>query len=514
MTNSLTEPLIEGNGTKVSVREEKDVRDGRDVNESSPESGWVLPELTKQFWIFGPMVCVMLLQYSLNLASVMFVGHLGELALASASMGTSIANVTGFSLLVGMGSALETLCGQAYGAKQYHLLGTYMQRGIIVLQATSVPIAVVWFNISSILKAMGQDPEIANGAGHYIRWMLPSLFGYAMLQPVVKYLQTQSKVVPMMMSSAVTLCFHIPTCWLLVYKLGVGFKGAAISNGISTWLNLTILVMYVKFGPVGKQTWAGFTTEAFHDMKTFFKLAIPSTLMICLEYWSFELMVLMSGLLPNPQLEMSTFTICLNTIAVLYMIPYGLGASASVRVSNELGAGRPSIAKKAVVVALSLGLTEGFIMATVVFLLRYVWPRAFTNEAEVVDYVAGVIPYLSVLAVMDSVQGVLSGVARGVGNQALAAIANLGAYYVVGVPLALVLAFYFHMNGIGLWLGLMAALAVQATGLFLICVFTDWEKQSEKARARAFADRLPTDKAVVPKDDSESPLIQQSEIQD
>lgn len=95
MTNSLAEPLINGNGREVSESDDKNV-----IEKESPSSGWLGAELKKQFWLAAPMVFVSLLQYSLNLASVMFVGHLGELALASASMATSIASVTGFSLMV------------------------------------------------------------------------------------------------------------------------------------------------------------------------------------------------------------------------------------------------------------------------------------------------------------------------------------------------------------------------------------------------------------------------------
>lgn len=60
-----------------------------------------------------------------------------------------------------------------------------------------------------------------------------------------------------------------------------------------------------------------------------------------LELWSFELLVLLSGLLPNPVLETSTLSICLNTSLTLWMIPVGLGGTASTRISNELGAGNP-----------------------------------------------------------------------------------------------------------------------------------------------------------------------------
>lgn len=179
-----------------------------------------------------------------------------------------------------MSSALETLCGQAYGAKQYRQLGTYLQRGWIVLNVSCIPIAFIWMNIHTLLRAMGQDPEIADYAGLYTRWMIPSLFANAFLLPIVKFLQTQSAVIPMACCSALTLSMHIPICWLFVYKLGVGYQGAAMANAVSSCLNVTFLAIYVKFGPTCKRTWVGFTSEAFHEMPAFFKLAIPSAAMI------------------------------------------------------------------------------------------------------------------------------------------------------------------------------------------------------------------------------------------
>ncbi|XP_056165823.1 protein DETOXIFICATION 17-like [Syzygium oleosum] len=83
----------------------------------------MIEELKRQVRLSGPLIGVSMLQYSVQVISVMFVGHLGELPLSGASMATSFASVTGFSVLLGMGSALETLCGQAYGAKEYHMLG-------------------------------------------------------------------------------------------------------------------------------------------------------------------------------------------------------------------------------------------------------------------------------------------------------------------------------------------------------------------------------------------------------
>ena len=453
---------------------------------------WIWGELKKQMYIAGPMVCVALLQYLLIVVSVMFVGHLGELQLASASIASSFAGVTGTSFVIGLAAALDTLCGQAFGAKQYHLLGIYAQRAIFVLNLVCIPISVVWWNMDSLLVALGQNIEISNLAGLYARYLVPTIFAVATVQPLLKFLQAQSIVLPMALFSAITLALHVPLCWLLIFKLGVGYRGAAIATSTSSWLNVIFLASYVKYSSTCKRTWTKFSREAFNDLPAFFKLAIPSTVMICLEYWSFEGLVLLSGLLPNPQLETSTLSICLTTLAMLYMIPYGVGAAVSTRVGNELGAGRPQAAKGAVMVAVSVGVLEGLLMSTLLFCSRNVWGKAFSNEREVIEYVGRCIPLLAVMHCMDAIQGVLSGVARGCGWQLLGACANLGAYYVVGLPAAVVLAFVYDFKGRGLWLGMILGIATQTATLLIITATTNWHKQAENALLRVYSSATAT----------------------
>ncbi|VAI36095.1 unnamed protein product [Triticum turgidum subsp. durum] len=179
-----------------------------------------------------------------------------------------------------MASSLDTLCGQAFGARQYHLLGIYKQRAILVLTLVSVVVAVLWAYTGQILLLFGQDPEIAMGAGSYIRWMIPSLFAYGLLQCYVRFLQTQNIVLPVMVSAGVTALSHVLVCWLLVYRLGLGNKGAALANGISYLANVSILAIYIRVSPSCRSTWTGLSKEAFHGILSFVKLALPSALMI------------------------------------------------------------------------------------------------------------------------------------------------------------------------------------------------------------------------------------------
>ncbi|XP_025823884.1 protein DETOXIFICATION 16-like isoform X2 [Panicum hallii] len=442
------------------------------------EESLAVREVKKQLYLAGPLVAGFLLQNLVQMVSVMFVGHLGELALASASLATSFAGVTGFSLLAGMACSLDTLCGQAFGARQHHMLGVYKQRAMLVLALVSVPVAAVWAYTGEILAWCGQDPEIAAGAGSYIRWMIPALFVYGALQCHVRFLQTQNLVVPVMLSSGATALCHPAVCWLLVRGLGLGRNGAALANAISYLANLSFLALYVRLSPSCKATWTEFSAEAFRGIPDFLKLAVPSAVMVCMEWWSFELLVLLSGLLPNPKLETAVLSIC-------------------TRVSNELGAGRPEAARLAtrvvVLLALAVGASEGLAMV----LVSNLWGYAYSNEEEVVRHTARMMPILAVSLVFDGLQCVLSGVVRGCGRQKAGAFINLAAYYLAGIPSAFVLAFVWHLGGMGLWFGIMCGLVVQMLLLLSITLFTNWNKEALKAKDRVFSSALPADTAAA-----------------
>ncbi|XP_044343805.1 protein DETOXIFICATION 16 [Triticum aestivum] len=451
-------------------------------------------EAKRQLRLAGPLIVGCLLQSVIQMISVMFVGHLGELALASASMASSFAIVTGFSFLTGMSFALDTLCGQAFGASEHHMLGVYKQRAMLVLGLASVPIAAVWANTGAILLHLGQDPEIAAGAGTYIRWMIPALFFYGWLQCHVRFLQAQKLVVPVMLSSGATAVSHVLVCWALVYRLRLGIRGAALANAVSYLTNVSILAVYVRVSPSCNKSWTGFSFEAFHGLIPFLKLAVPSALMVCMEWWSFEVMVILSGLLPNPKLETAVLSICLNTNSLVCTVPNGLSSAISTRVSNELGAGRPRAALLAarvvIVLAFLVGTSEGLLLV----LVHKVWGYAYSKDQEVVSYVGTMMLILAVSVLFDGLQYVLSGIVRGCGQQKIGAFVNFIAYYLVGIPAALVFTFKCHLGGKGLWLGILSGLVTQ-TLLLLFISFgnTDWDKQAINAK-----DRILTSPPVEP----------------
>ncbi|KAK2458644.1 Protein DETOXIFICATION 14 [Trifolium repens] len=444
-----------------------------------------------------PMISVTLSQYFLQIISLMMVGHLGKLALSSTAIAISLCAVSGFSPLFGMSCALESLCGQAYGAKQYKKFGVQIYTAIISLIIACCPLSLLWLNLGKILSLLGQDPLISQEAGKFAMCMIPALFAYATLQALVRYFLMQSLILPLVISSSVTLCFHVAFSWLLVFKSGLGCLGAAFSIGTSYWLNVVILGLYMKFSADCEKTRVPISMEPFLGIGEFFRYAIPSAGMICLEWWSFELLVFLSGLLPNPQLETSVLSICLSIISTIYTIPEATGSAASARVSNALGAGCPQAARLSVYAAMTLAVFEAILVSSTIFTSRRVLGYIFSNEQDVVDYVTDMVPLISLSVIMDSLHGTLSGIARGCGWQKLGAYVNLGAYYVFGIPIAVILGFWFELRGKGLWIGLIVGAFCQALLLSLITSFTNWEKQAIKAREGIFQENFAGEDRLV-----------------
>lgn len=448
-------------------------------------------EAKRLLWLAGPLVASGILRSALQMVSVMFVGHLGELPLAGASLATSVTSVTGFTLFIGMSGALDTLCGQAFGAGQYHLLGVYKQSAMVALTLTCVPIALVWACVSQILVFLGQDRAIAAEAGSYAWWLIPSLVPYVPLVCHIRFLQAQSIVVPVMASSAITALGHVLVCWALVHKAGMGSKGAALSNAVSYCVNLAILAIYVRVSGACKRTWTGFSMEAFKELPRFAELALSSAMMVCLEQWSFELLVLLSGLLPNPALETSVLSICLNTGDLIFMVASGLCTAISTRVSNELGAGHPQAAKRATNLVLCMALSEGLVIAITMFLLRNYWGYVYSNEEDVISYIARMIPILAISYLIDGLHSSLSGVLTGCGKQKIGARVSLGAFYLAGIPMAVLLAFVFRLNGMGLWLGILCGSMTKLFLLMWITMCINWEKEATKAKEMVLRSSLP-----------------------
>ncbi|KAK2423627.1 protein DETOXIFICATION [Trifolium repens] len=453
---------------------------GKQNTESQIDRWWnkILDiEETKHQLMFSlPMIFTNLFYYLITLVSVMLVGHLGELQLAGATLANSWFSVTGVAVMVGLSGALETLCGQGFGAKEYDMLGIYLQGSCIISFIFSIIISIIWFYTEHILVLLHQSQDIAKTAALYMKFLIPGLFAYSILQNMLRFLQTQSVVMPLVILSAIPALVHVGIAYRFVQWTSLNFIGGPIATSISLWISMIMLGLYIMHAKKFENTWRGFSMQSFHYLLINIKLALPSAAMVCLEMWAFQVLVFLAGLMPDSQITTSLIAICANTEFIAYMITYGLSAAASTRVSNELGASQPERAKHAMGVTLKLSLLLGFCFVLILLFGHDIWIQLFSNSPMIKKEFASITPLLAISILLDSIQGVLSGVARGCGWQHLAVYVNLTTFYLIGLPISCLLGFKTNLQYKGLWIGLICGLVCQTGTLLLLTRHAKWTK--------------------------------------
>ncbi|KAM6562275.1 hypothetical protein CsatB_022273 [Cannabis sativa] len=440
-------------------------------------------EFNKLWYLAAPAIFTAICQYSLGAITQVFAGHVSTLALAAVSVENSVISGFSFGIMLGMGSALETLCGQAYGAGQYDMLGIYMQRSWLILNGTAVILCFFYIFAEQLLKLIGQTPEISESAGLFSVWMIPQLFAYAMNFPIAKFLQAQSKIMVMAVISAVALVFHVFFSWLVMLKLGWGMAGAAVVLNLSWWFIVVAQLAYIFSGSCGR-AWSGFSWKAFQNLWGFVKLSFASAIMLCLEIWYFMALVLFAGYLKNAEVSVDVLSICANILGWAMMVAIGMNAAISVRVSNELGADHPRTAKVSLIVAVITSFLIGVVLSLILVITRNQYPSLFSDDTSVRILVTNLTPLLATCIVINNIQPVLSGVAIGAGWQALVAYVNVACYYLFGVPLGLSLGYKLNMGVSGIWYGMLAGTVLQTSILFLMVYTTNWSKEASLAEDR------------------------------
>uniref|UniRef100_A0A453QUL8 Protein DETOXIFICATION n=1 Tax=Aegilops tauschii subsp. strangulata TaxID=200361 RepID=A0A453QUL8_AEGTS len=339
---------------------------------------------------------------------------------------------------LGMASALETLCGQAFGAKKHHMLGIYLQRSWIVLFLFALALTPTYVFTEDLLLLLGQTPELSRLAGKMSVWLIPQHFAMAMLLPLTRFLQSQLKNWVTAATAGATLALHVLVTYLLVTRFHLGYAGVVVAADVAWWVVVLGQFFYVVCGGC-PLSWRGFSVEAFADFWDFIKLSTASGVMLCMENWYYRVLVLLTGYLPNAEIAVDALSICLTINGWEMMIPLGFLAATGVRVANELGAGSGKGARFSIVVSITTSVVIGLVFWCLILTYNDQIALLFSSGKAVLDAVHNLSMLLAFTILLNSVQPVLSGVAIGSGWQALVAYVNIGSYYLVGVPIGIIL---------------------------------------------------------------------------
>ncbi|XP_004621649.2 multidrug and toxin extrusion protein 2 [Sorex araneus] len=434
------------------------------------------------FVLSGPLFLFQVLNFMIFVVSSVFCGRLGTVELASVTLSVAFVNVCGVSVGFGFASACDTLMSQSYGGPNKKFVGIILQRGVLMLLLCCFPCWGLFINTEQILLLFRQDPGVSRLSQEYVLIFIPALPAIFLYGLLAKYLQNQGIVWPQVLSSITGNIVNGLANYVLVSMLSLGVRGSAYANTISQFVQVIFLFLYIVLKKLYLETWAGWSSQCLQDWGPFFSLAIPSMLMMCIEWWAYEIGSFLMGLLSV--LDLSAQAIIYEVSAVIYMVPMGLSIAVCVRVGTALGAADTVQAKRSAISGVLCTVGTSLVMGVLLSTLRSKVGHIFTSDEEVISLVEQALPVYTVFQLFEALCCVYGGILRGTGKQAFGAIVNAIMYYVIALPLGIVLTFVIRMRIMGLWLGLLTSGLTAVVAFVVYTIRLNWKLAAEEAQRR------------------------------
>uniref|UniRef100_A0AAY4DRL4 Multidrug and toxin extrusion protein n=1 Tax=Denticeps clupeoides TaxID=299321 RepID=A0AAY4DRL4_9TELE len=429
--------------------------------------------------ITGPLLLFRIMNFLMPFIVSIFCGRLGNSALAGYAMASVTINISTLSTGSGLILACNTLVSQTFGGKNLLQVGVILQRGILILLIFCLPCWTVLLNTQSILLVLGQDPEVARVAQTYVVAFIPAV-------PVRLYIiqisQKEGVILPQVYMSTVTMVVTLAAHYILLYWLQLGIIGSAAGNSLAHIVNGLLLLAYIRWKKLHVKTWEGWSRDCLQEWGSFMRLAVPSALMMCLEWWVYEFGGFLTGMLSEDDLAAQHVVMMLAFLN--YMVPLSIQGAACVRVGNALGAGNTDGAILASRVCLTLtavlAVFQGLILAAMKSVIGYI----FTSDQKIAAMAADIFNVYCFSQFFDALC-ICMGILVGCGQQKIAAVVNLIGYYCIGLPLSVTLMFVAKLRAVGFWLGLLICVCLQVIFFITVISKLNWKRLTEEAVARA-----------------------------
>ena len=431
-------------------------------------------EIRKVLTIAIPVVLAELGWMGMGIVDTIMVGQLGARAIAAVALGNilfySVA-ICGMSVLLGM----DTLVSQAFGAGERDDTRKSLWHGL-VLAALLLPLVTgIILVLVGAMDFVDVNREVLTDARPYVRLLLlglAPLFVYAALR---RYLQGLGVVRPVMFALVSANIVNVGLNWVFIYgHLGVpamGIEGSAIATFVSRVYMALVLVAAVLLlespKAQGEGRWRIFLPELRRydpaRLRQLLALGLPAAGQVSLEVGVFALVTVLAAKFST--VTLAAHEIVLNTVSNTFMVPLGVSAAASVTVGHAIGRNDKEEARRVGFICLALG--GGFM--SLAALSFYVVPERilgiYTRDLDVIR--AG-LPILFVCAwfqLFDGLQSVATGALRGLGDTRTPMLVNLVGYWMLGLPIACILAFPLRWGVVGLWIGLSIGLILVGSSL-------------------------------------------------
>jgi MATE family multidrug resistance protein len=418
-----------------------------------------------------PVVLAELAWITMGIVDTLMVGPLGAEAIGAVGIGSSIfmgVCVFAMGLLLG----LDTLVAQSYGAGRFEDCHRWLVHGIALSLALTVPVTAIMYILAGTLHFWGLDPAVLDLSRDYFRIVSLSLLPLLLYASFRRYLQATGSVRPMMVALVLANLVNAFVNWLLIFgKLGLpalGVQGSAWATVLARVFMALWLMSAIVYREWGRSPGLFHTTLRIDLawMRRLCALGLPAAMQITLEVGVFATATALAGRLAPSAL--AAHQIAINMAAFTFMVPYGISSAGAVRVGHAVGRADLPGAARAGWTALLFGAAFMTAAAVVFITSGHLLIGAFTRDPDVIRAGVSLLAIAAVFQLFDGVQGVATGILRGLGDTRTPMMWNLAGHWVIGLPLGYALCFAAGLGVRGLWWGLSVGLIICGTALLAI----------------------------------------------
>ncbi len=410
-----------------------------------------------------PVITVQLGMMAMGVVDTIMVGHLSPAALAAVALG----NIYYFGASIfGMGAlmALDPVVAQAVGAGDQEAVARGVQRGMVLAVLLTIPTSLLLLPAPAVLSWLRQPPEVAPLAGAYAQVCIPGTIGVFAFVVLRQSLQALGRMRAIVITIVIANLVNAGLNWLLIFGHG-GFPalGAVGSAWASTTARLFMAVLLpVLAWPLIREAVLPFRLAALEPapLARMFRLGAPIGAQHQLEYGVFGVVGLLMGTMGTDQV--AGHQIALNLASVTFMVPLGISSAAAVVVGRAVGREDPESAWEAAQSALLVAIAFMGTTALTFLLLPGPLARVYSGAAQVLAVAVTLIPLAGVFQVFDGIQVTSIGILRGLGDTRTPMVIGILGFWLVGLPVSLLLAFELGYGAPGLWWGLVLGLVIVA----------------------------------------------------
>jgi len=396
---------------------------------------------------------------TMGVADSIMVGRVSPASLAAVALG----NLYFISLAIfgiGVLGALDPVIAQAVGAGDRIAISRGLQRGLLIAAVLSIFVSLLLIPGEHILRFLRQPEEVIPIAADYARVCIPGVLPFLAFTVLRQTLQALAHLRPVVVTIVVANLANVGLNWVLIFgHLGfpvLGAVGAAWATSVCRYLMALGLLasawslLRPHLFPLRRDT---LSRSALWRM---LRLGLPIGIHLQLELGCFAVIALLMGWLGTE--AMAAHQIAINLASLTYMVPLGLSATAAVRVGRAVGRGDPPGARRSAAAALACGAIF-MLFAAIFFLgLPRMLARLYTRDLLVIGIAVRLLPIAGCFQVFDGLQVVAAGVLRGLGDTRVPMLISLLGFWLLGVPVSLLLAFGTGGGPDGLWWGFVTGL--------------------------------------------------------